>query len=151
MAAPYRKPGIRETVPGAGIPGRSPASLSLTQAIHYLRTMNERHCIVLCTAPDPATAETLARAVVEARVAACVNLLPGMRSIYRWQGAVQQDSETLLIIKTRSDRFAALSSVLQALHPYELPEIIAVPLSDGLPAYLAWVDQNTDQTPETSP
>lgn len=112
--------------------------------------MNEQHCIVLCTAPDPTTAETLARSVVEARLAACVNLLPGVRSVYRWQGAVQADSETLLIIKTRRDRFTALADALRAQHPYELPEIIAVPLSDGLPAYLAWVDQNTDPT-ESSP
>jgi periplasmic divalent cation tolerance protein len=113
--------------------------------------MSEHHCIVLCTAPDPATAESLAQAVVEARLAACVNLLPGVRSIYRWQGAVHTDSETLLLIKTRKDRFAALAAALQAQHPYELPEIIAVPLSDGLAAYLAWVDQNTDPTTEPSP
>lgn len=113
--------------------------------------MSEHHCIVLCTAPDPATAESLAQAVVAARLAACVNLIPGMRSIYRWQGAVHADNETLLLIKTRKDRFAALSAALRERHPYELPEIIAVPLSDGLPAYLAWVDQNTDPTPESSP
>lgn len=112
--------------------------------------MNEQHCIVLCTAPDPATAEALAQTVVEARLAACVNVLPGVRSVYRWQGAIHADSESLLIIKTRRDRFAALSAALRAQHPYELPEIIAVPLSDGLPAYLAWVDQNTDPTPEPS-
>lgn len=113
--------------------------------------MNEQHCIVLCTAPDPATAESLARAVVEARLAACVNLLPGVHSVYRWQGKIQQDHETLLIIKTRRDRFDALAEALRQQHPYELPEIIAVPLSDGLPGYLAWVDQSTDPTLESTP
>ncbi|MFN2309176.1 MAG: divalent-cation tolerance protein CutA [Gammaproteobacteria bacterium] len=112
--------------------------------------MTENHCIVLCTAPDPATAEALARAMVEARLAACVNVLPGIRSIYRWQGALQSDSEALLILKTRQDRFGALAAALREQHPYELPEIIAVPVSDGLSAYLAWIDHNTDPTPETS-
>lgn len=100
---------------------------------------------MLCTVPDLATGEALGRHLVEAGLAACVNLIPGMTSIYRWQGKLQQDAEALLIIKTRRDRFAALSAAVRERHPYELPEIIAVPLSAGLPAYLDWINQTLDQ------
>lgn len=106
--------------------------------------MTEQHCIVLCTVPDPATGEQLAQNLVEARLAACVNLLPTVTSFYRWQGNIQKDAECLLIIKTRRDHFAALCETLLQLHPYELPEIIAVPLIAGLPAYLTWLDQNLE-------
>lgn len=109
--------------------------------------MTEEHCIVLCTVPDPATGERLAQGLVEARLAACVNLLPALTSIYRWQGTLQKEAECLLIIKTRRDRFDALSETLRQHHPYELPEIIAVPLINGLPAYLGWIDANLEPTP----
>lgn len=109
--------------------------------------MTDVHCIVLCTVPDAATAETLAHALLEARLAACVNILPGMTSIYRWQGQLQQDTELLLVAKSRRDHFEALCSCLRGLHPYELPEIIAVPIVDGLPAYLGWIDQNLESLP----
>ena len=109
--------------------------------------MTEEHCIVLCTVPDPETGERLAQGLVEAQLAACVNLLPNLTSVYRWQGKIQRDAECLLIIKTRRDRFAALSESLRQQHPYELPEIIAVPLIDGLPAYLGWIDQNLEPSP----
>jgi len=107
--------------------------------------MTDTHCIVLCTVPDAATGESLARALVEARLAACVNIIPGLTSIYRWKGEVQQDKELLLIAKTRRDRFAELSVILSGLHPYELPEIIAVPIIDGLPAYLSWIDHTLER------
>lgn len=106
--------------------------------------MTEEHCIVLCTVPDRATGEQLAQNLVEARLAACVNLLPAVTSFYRWQGKIQKDAECLLLIKTRRDRFVALCETLRRLHPYELPEIIAVPLIAGLPAYLSWLDQNLE-------
>jgi periplasmic divalent cation tolerance protein len=106
--------------------------------------MTDAHCIVLCTVPDAATGETLAHALMETRLAACVNVLPGLISIYRWQGQVQRDSESLLIAKTRRDCFADLCTTLRELHPYELPEIIAVPVIDGLPDYLSWIDQNLE-------
>ena len=106
--------------------------------------MPDSHCIVLCTVPDADLGATLAQELVEDRLAACVNVVPGLTSVYRWQGAVQRDAECLLIIKTRCDRFAALRDALKARHPYELPEIIAVPVSDGLPAYLAWIDDSLD-------
>lgn len=106
--------------------------------------MTDAHCLVLCTVPDAATGETLARALVEARLAACVNILPGLSSVYRWQGQVQQDSELLLIAKTRREAFNAVCTTLRGRHPYELPEIIAVPIIAGLPAYLSWIDQNLE-------
>ena len=106
--------------------------------------MNADYCIVLCTVPDQGSGERLARSLVDARLAACVNLLPGVTSVFRWQDEVQKETEALLIMKTRRDRFAALCTAVHAQHPYELPEIIAVPLSDGLPAYLRWIDQSLE-------
>jgi periplasmic divalent cation tolerance protein len=95
--------------------------------------------VVLLTAPDPETAERIAQALVEERLAACVNVLPGVRSIYRWQGAVEQASEVLLIAKTQADRSDALAARVRALHPYELPEVVVLPVSGGSEAYLGWV------------
>lgn len=109
--------------------------------------MIEGPCIVLCTVPDPATGEMLGRHLVERNLAACVNLVPGLTSIYRWQDALEQAAETLLLIKTRGDRFEAVSAAIRHLHPYELPEIVAVPLMAGLPAYLDWINQSLDQSP----
>ncbi len=100
--------------------------------------------LVFCTAPDADTGRRIASALVEYRLAACVNLLTGIESIYRWKGAVQSDSEVLLMIKARVADYALLETRIRALHPYELPEIIAVPLSAGLPAYLDWV-RNPDE------
>lgn len=94
--------------------------------------------IALVSCPTDA-AESLAAALVEARVAACVNVIPRMRSVYRWQGAVQRDDEALLIIKTSSDRFDDLKREVLARHPYELPEVIAVDIADGHAPYLEWI------------
>jgi periplasmic divalent cation tolerance protein len=94
---------------------------------------------VLMTAPDEACARRIARALVEERLAACVNLLPGLQSIYRWQGAVEEASEVLLVAKTRASRVAALAARVRALHPYALPEVVALPVADGSRAYLRWV------------
>jgi periplasmic divalent cation tolerance protein len=79
---------------------------------------------------------------VDERLAACVNLLPGVRSVYRWQGAVEEAGEILLLIKTTRTALPALQARLVALHPYELPELLAVEAADGLPAYLAWIADN---------
>ncbi|MFN3593091.1 MAG: divalent-cation tolerance protein CutA [Thiobacillaceae bacterium] len=98
---------------------------------------------ILTTLPDPATARQLARRLVEARLAACVNVLEGCTSVYRWQGAVEEASETVLVIKTAHDRYAALETFLRQQHPYELPEIIALPIAQGLPEYLDWVRAQT--------
>jgi periplasmic divalent cation tolerance protein len=95
--------------------------------------------VVLVTAPDAEAGGRIARALVEERLAACVNALPGVRSTYRWKGALHEDDEVLLVIKTRADRLAALAERVRALHPYELPEVLALPAAGGSAAYLAWV------------
>jgi len=99
--------------------------------------------LVLTNLPDRAAAEKLADALVEKRVAACVNILAPCRSVYRWKGAVQREEEHPMLIKTTAGRYPALEAAIRAGHPYELPEIIAVPIGRGLPAYLEWVDSET--------
>ena len=99
--------------------------------------------VCLCACPDDASASSIAAALVDERLAACVNVLPGMRSVYRWQGAVEHATEALLVIKTTDDRIEALGARLQQLHPYELPELIAVEAVGGLDPYLRWVAQQT--------
>lgn len=99
--------------------------------------------LVLTNLPDAASAEQVARAVVEKQVAACVNRLAPCQSVYRWKGAVQCDEEHPLLIKTTRERYAELEAVIRSVHPYELPEIIALPVTAGLPAYLDWVAQET--------
>lgn len=95
--------------------------------------------LVLTNCPDAAVADSLAAKLVEARLAACVNILAPARSVYRWQGAVERAEEIPLLIKTTADRYAALESAIREHHPYELPEIVAIPIDRGLPAYLQWV------------
>ncbi|MDR7192344.1 divalent-cation tolerance protein CutA [Luteimonas terrae] len=97
--------------------------------------------ILVCfsTCPDASTAERIARTLVESRLAACVNLLPGVRSIYRWEGAIASEAEVLMMIKTTTAQLPALREHLVALHPYDVPELIALPVADGLPAYLQWI------------
>ena len=87
-------------------------------------------------------AERIARALVERRLAACVNVLPGVVSFYRWKGDVCRDGELLLVIKTRAERLEALQEALVALHPYELPELVVVPIESGHPPYLEWLDES---------
>jgi periplasmic divalent cation tolerance protein len=99
--------------------------------------------LVLTNLPDRAAAEKLADAIVAKNLAACVNILAPCRSVYRWKGAVQHDEEHQVLIKTTTERYAALESEMRAQHPYELPEIIAVPIERGLPAYLDWVAAET--------
>ncbi|MBU6420759.1 MAG: divalent-cation tolerance protein CutA [Gammaproteobacteria bacterium] len=105
--------------------------------------MPENHIVVLSTAPDQKSAENIAAALVEQRLAACVNLLPGVTSIYRWKDEVKREPECLLLIKTSADRFEALRQRLRELHPYELPEIIALAIGAGDPDYLAWLTEST--------
>jgi len=102
--------------------------------------------VVLCTCPDLATAESLATRLVENRLAACVNILPEIRSIYRWQNEVQQDTETLLVVKTSQETYSQLESWLIGHHPYDVPEVLALPIERGAPDYLDWVIQETMQT-----
>lgn len=99
--------------------------------------------MVLTNLPDAASAEALARRLVEARLAACVNILAPCRSVYRWQGAVESADEVPLLIKVPRTGYAALEAAIRTAHPYELPEIVAVPVSVGLPAYLDWVRVET--------
>ena len=99
--------------------------------------------LVLTNLPDQASAQALATTLVTERLAACVNLLAPCRSIYRWQGTIESAEEVPLLIKTTSERYAALEAAIRARHPYELPEIIAVPIDHGLPEYLAWVTAET--------
>lgn len=95
--------------------------------------------VVFVTAPDAGAGARIARALVEERLAACVNLVPGIRSTYRWQGRVQEDDEVLLVIKTVEGRLDALGERVRALHPYDLPEVLALAAAGGSPDYLAWV------------
>jgi periplasmic divalent cation tolerance protein len=99
--------------------------------------------IALCTVPDRDAAARLAHALVEERLAACVNRLEGVTSTYRWRGDICVDAECLLLIKTTRERFAALCDRIVALHPYELPEVIAVDVALGLDRYLDWVSEET--------
>jgi periplasmic divalent cation tolerance protein len=99
--------------------------------------------LVLSNLPDRASADRVAQALVERRLAACVNILAPCRSVYRWQGAVESAEEHPLLIKTTADRYPAVEEAIRGLHPYELPEIVAVPLSAGLPGYLQWVADET--------
>ena len=99
--------------------------------------------LVLTNLPDDASAQALARSLVSERLAACVNILAPCRSTYRWQGAIENAEETPVLIKTTESRYAALEAAIRARHPYELPEIIAVPVAHGLPEYLSWVDAET--------
>ena len=97
--------------------------------------------VVLCTCGSPDEAEKIARHLVEKQLAACVNVVPGIRSIYRWQGKVVDATEVLLIIKTRQDLFEPLRAEITAVHSYEVPEIIALPIGDGSEAYLSWLGE----------
>jgi periplasmic divalent cation tolerance protein len=99
--------------------------------------------VVLVTAPSPERAAEIARALVEERLAACGNVVPGLRSIYRWEGKVQDDAEALLVLKTTRARFEALRDRVLALHPYEVPEVIALPVEAGSARYLAWIGAET--------
>jgi periplasmic divalent cation tolerance protein len=103
--------------------------------------------LVLTNLPDRASAERLAGSLVEKRLAACVNILAPCHSVYRWEGAVQHDEEHPMLIKSTAEGYPALEAAIRADHPYELPEIIAVPVERGLPAYLDWVA--TESTPGT--
>jgi periplasmic divalent cation tolerance protein len=95
--------------------------------------------VVLVTAPDAEAAAGLARALVEERLAACGNVVPGLRSVYRWEGAVRDEPEALLLLKTTRDRFEALREAVLRLHPYQVPEVLALPVEAGSAPYLAWL------------
>lgn len=99
--------------------------------------------ICFCTCPDTETAERIATSLVDERLAACVNIMPGLRSVYRWQEKVECADEVLLLVKTMSDQFESMKTRLLELHPYELPEVLAVETDHAHPDYLAWVAAQT--------
>ena len=99
--------------------------------------------VVLSTAPDAETAERLSRSLVDERLAACVSRLPGIKSLYHWEGAVEEAEEVLLVIKTHAARAPELTRRLRELHPYEVPEILVLPVAAGLPGYLEWIRAET--------
>lgn len=99
------------------------------------------------TVPDHERAEAIARTLVSERLAACVQIVPGLRSIYRWEGDIHDDEEVLCLIKTRAESFAALAGRVRELHPYQVPEILAFEVADGSPAYLEWLAAETAPAP----
>jgi len=101
------------------------------------------YVIVMTTLPADADVTTFARTLVEARLAACVNLLPGMESLYRWEGEIEQELERQLVIKTSRGRLPALWDRVREMHPYDVPEFIVLPIVDGNDAYLRWVGEST--------
>ena len=105
--------------------------------------MSGDHLLVMTTSPDAQTAERLAALLVDESLAACVNILPPMQSIYRWQGERQQGEEHQLLIKTCDDRYTEIENYIKKHHPYELPEILGLPIQRGLTEYLGWVTDTT--------
>ena len=99
--------------------------------------------VVLCTCPDNTSARELAHTLLSEKLAACVNLIPQVTSLYYWQGKMEESQEVQLVIKTRRTMFGVLQERLLALHPYEVPEILALPILCGNPAYLQWVQEQT--------
>jgi periplasmic divalent cation tolerance protein len=104
--------------------------------------MDGEHVVAFSTAPSADKAAEIARALVEERLAACVNVIPLVRSFYRWQGNLCDDAEALCVIKTRRDRIDALRARLVAIHPYEVPELVVLPLVSGHAPYLSWIDES---------
>ena len=105
--------------------------------------MENQPLVAYCMCPDLSVAERIAEAVVNEHLAACVTIVPGLVSIYRWQSQVRRDSELLLILKTRKAVYSLLETRIRELHPYEVPEIVALPIQAGLAEYLRWLSDNT--------
>ena len=99
--------------------------------------------LVLTQCPDRGSAQALARALVEARLAACVSVGAAVESLYHWRGKIEMAQEVPVVVKTCADAYASVEAAIRAHHPYELPEIVAVPIIDGLSSYLAWIDDET--------
>lgn len=97
---------------------------------------------VLCTCPDKQTAHSIATSLLQQKLAACVNIIPGIVSIYAWEGQIEQSEEHLLLIKTTTTAYTQVEQAIKEIHPYELPEVISVPITMGSEAYLSWVEKN---------
>ncbi|MFH0825151.1 MAG: divalent-cation tolerance protein CutA [Pseudomonadota bacterium] len=106
--------------------------------------------LCLVTIDDYAKAVEIARRLVEAKMAACVNIIPEIRSVYSWKGKICDETERLLIIKTRRGLFEDLKDAVRAMHPYEVPEIISISIDEGLPEYLKWIHENVEAEPRHS-
>ena len=106
---------------------------------------SDEYQLVLCTCPDRESAQLIAEQLVGQKLAACVNILPGVISVYRWQGNIEESDEHMLVIKTVSDAFEELANTINELHPYELPEVIGVPIESGSLDYLNWISENTSK------
>ena len=104
--------------------------------------MDEQYLLILNTCPDKETAIRVANILISKRLAACVNILPGLTSVYHWKGQIESSEEHLLLIKSTRTAFAEVESAICGTHPYELPEIVAVPLIAGLESYLSWIGDN---------
>lgn len=123
------------------MPLAKPVTLPANPRSAILRAMTTRHLIVYCTCPDAGSASTLAELILSEDHAACVNLIDRVTSWFRWQGRIERADEQLLMIKTTSAKYPALERALRNAHPYEIPEIIAVPITRGLTEYLQWIDE----------
>ena len=99
--------------------------------------------VIMTNAPDVSVASAIARHLVECKLAACVNIAPGVKSIYRWQGVIEESNEIMLIIKSTQARYIELEAAIRMLHPYQVPEIIVLPITGGFPPYLDWIAQET--------
>ena len=104
--------------------------------------MNSEYLVVLCTCPTAGDADAVTTALLEQRLAACVNRVSGVRSMYRWQGKIEHDDEVLLVIKTSAERFDELEAAIRSVHPAEVPEIIGMPITAGSAAYLDWIAES---------
>ncbi|EKE84553.1 divalent-cation tolerance protein CutA [Idiomarina xiamenensis] len=102
--------------------------------------------LLLCACPDQNSANSIARQLVDEQLAACVNIISGINSVYRWQGEVHDDPELLLLIKSTRSRYDEIEQRVLQLHPYDTPELIALPITSGLPAYLTWLRESTEGT-----
>lgn len=104
--------------------------------------MAEEVLVVLTTWPDAEKARAAARTLVEEKLAACANIMPGVESIFRWEGKVETSAEVMMVLKTTIARYQAMETRILALHPYEVPEIVVLRVTDGLPKYLRWVENS---------
>ena len=105
--------------------------------------MTAQACVILCTCPDEGTANQIAEALLAQRLAACVNRLAAVESLFLWRGQSDRAQEHLLMVKTRTDLYGAAEALIQNLHPYDVPEIVALPIIAGSARYLAWIDEET--------
>jgi periplasmic divalent cation tolerance protein len=114
----------------------------------YNQQFSQEYLVILNTCPDKESATKVANSLIERQLAACVNILPGLTSVYPWKGQIETGEEVLLIIKSTRSAYEAVETAIRETHPYELPEVVAVPIVAGLQAYLSWIGESvvTDKT-----